>query len=86
MEEISWKDAGLHLKPCSSRALCPCRWLRRMIQFKEKSASQVNILHCVLADTTCLAETPVALLAPLSGCCTFPKNYCDAMHVLFAWP
>ena len=63
------EDAGLHLQPCSSHVLCPCRWLRRMIQFKEKSASQVNISQCTLADTdtSCLAEAPNC--SPGAGTC-----------------
>ena len=73
-ESLPREDAGLHLEPCSSHVLCPCRWLRRMIQFKEKSASQVNLLHCALADTSCLAEALTAPLAPPPGCFGAPKS------------
>ena len=45
-----------------------------MIQFKEKSASQVSFLHRALADTSCLAEAPTAFLTCSPGCSWAPKD------------
>ena len=69
----------------------PAGWLRRMIQFKEKSASQVNILPCTLAKASCPAEAPTALLAPPPACLRAPYKCSDAMQCAgkvsgpFAW-
>ena len=54
-----------------------------MIQFKEKSASQVSIPHRVLADNPCLAEVLAAHLTTPPHWSRALKDKSMAVHALF---